>query len=376
MDSSGNGVAIQRTVILVEDNPDHAALISRYLSKAKNEALTLEHLTTLQAAISRLELGGVDAMLLDLSLTDSLITETLPAVLKKAPTVPIIVLTSMNDLEFATKAVHQGAQDYLVKSDISSESLVRAINYAIERKHQALALERSNAELRRFAGTIAHEIRSPMAAVHSCLQILLRRYREQFDEKTLGLIDKTVGRTNDLSDLVHDLLNFAQTEPESVLTYFDTRQVCEEAVDLLNPEILRTRAQVTYEALPTIKADKRLLRQVFHNLIGNALKYCDVQPRIVISCEDRGSEWVFTVRDNGLGIPAGQEHGVFDMFKRVHDRNDIPGTGIGLAFCKRAIEHLNGMIWVKSTLGQGSEFYFSIPKQTEAGAVSGPDSSL
>jgi signal transduction histidine kinase len=358
-------------VLLVEDNDTHAHVVRRYVDKAASADVTVEHVERLSAAIERLAEGGIDAVLLDLSLPDSQITETLPRVIEACPDMPVVVLTSLNDLEFATAAVQQGAQDFLVKSELSSELLVRSIRYAIERRRTqdrmevyAAELERSNEHLRGFAHTVAHEIKSPLNVVSGCLQWVQSQYGSQFDSECRELLEDGAAAIRGMTELVNELLDFGHADAKRI----DFEEVNLEAMFyqvyvLLRPEIKRTGAIVTHDPLPTVLGNLVQLRQLMQNLIGNSLKYrSDATPEIHVGASETNEEWILSVRDNGLGIPEGDRERVFDTFVRLHQSTNIPGTGIGLAFCKRVVENHGGRIWVESQSGCGSTFYAALPK--------------
>ncbi len=360
-------------VLLVEDNPMHVHIIRRYLEKAADGTLALHHVDRLSAALERLEHDDIDALLLDLSLPDSAIGETLPKFLEAHGDLPIVVLTSLDDLEFATRAVQQGAQDYLVKSDLNGQLLLRSIRYAMERKRTqdrlesyAAELQRSNEHLRGFAHTLAHEVKSPLSIVVACLQMLDQKHRGGFDEETSGFVADANAAIHGMTELVNELLEFARVGSEAQeFEEVDAEAVFYQAYVMLRPAIQQTAAAVTHDPLPTVRGNAVQVRQLLQNLIGNAIKYrSQKRPKIHVGIEGAAEAWIFSVRDNGLGIPRAEQQRVFDAFVRLHNQDDIPGTGIGLALCKRIVEHHRGQIWVDSAHGGGSIFYFTLPKPT------------
>jgi two-component system sensor histidine kinase/response regulator len=358
-------------VLLVEDNPTHVHIIRRQLEKAADNGLTLHHVDRLATALTRLEQSDVDALLLDLSLPDSEISQTLPTVLEAHGDLPIVVLTSLDDLDFATRAVQQGAQDYLVKSDLSGPLLLRSIRYAIERKKTqdklesyAAELERSNEHLRGFAHTVAHEVKSPLSVVVACLQMLDHKHRGSFDDETRGFVADANAAIHGMTELVNELLEFARVGSEvEEFEEVDVEAVFYQAYVMLRPAIRQTGASVTHDPLPTVRGNAVQLRQLLQNLIGNAIKYRGPRhPRIHVGVEGSSDQWTFSVQDNGLGILRADQERVFDAFVRLHKQSEIPGTGIGLAFCKRIVEHHGGQLWVDSAPGGGSIFHFTLPK--------------
>ena len=359
------------SVLLVEDNDNHAELIRRYLADVGEPRVKFLHVSRLSDALVALDQRSVDAVLLDLSLPDSQIEETLPRVIKHRGDIPIIVLTSLNDLEFGARAVQQGAQDYLAKTELSSELLLRAIRYAIERKKTqeklesyAADLERSNEHLKNFAHTVAHEVKSPLGVVAACLQMLEEKHGSRFDALANEMMQDASSSIRGLSDLVNELLEFARvgSEDQEFVTV-EMEAVFYQVSALLRPSIRATQTRLTHDPLPQVRGNEVQLRQLLQNLIGNAIKYRGTAPpEIHVSARDATRHWEFSVRDNGLGIPQDWHNEIFEAFVRLHNPSEIPGTGIGLAFCKRIVEHHGGRIWVESTPGQGSTFLFTLSK--------------
>ncbi|MBI2481331.1 MAG: response regulator, partial [Planctomycetia bacterium] len=266
-------------VLLVEDNDSHAHLVRRYVDRATSAHATLEHVERLSAALERLARGGIDALLLDLSLPDSQIAETLPRVIEAYPDMPVVVLTSLSDLDFAATAVQQGAQDFLVKSELSSELLIRSILYAIERKKTqdklaayAAELERSNEHLRGFAHTVAHEVKSPLNVVSACLQWVQSKYAAQFDSESCELLKDSATAIRGMTELVNELLEFGRADVQDTdFAQVDLEAIFYQAYVLLRPDIKRSGATVTHDPLPTVRGNEIQIRQLIQNLIGNAI---------------------------------------------------------------------------------------------------------
>jgi two-component system, sensor histidine kinase and response regulator len=259
-------------VLLIEDNPDHAKLIQRHLKRAEAPAIVLERVERLQEGLERLADHATDAVLLDLGLPDSDVLDTLSRLLAAAPTTPVIVLTSLDDLELATAAVQQGAQDYLVKADLSGELLVRSIRYAIERKRAAVELERSNRELQQFAHAVAHDVKSPLSVVMYCCE-LLRGYEPQFDEETREFLQATRDAADGMANLVTNLLEYASVgSREKRFEPVDCEQALEQAISSLQMQVAETGATITHGPLPTVTGDEVQIRQLFQNLLCNPNK--------------------------------------------------------------------------------------------------------
>jgi light-regulated signal transduction histidine kinase (bacteriophytochrome) len=163
--------------------------------------------------------------------------------------------------------------------------------------------------------------------------------------------------------LINDLLEFSRVttraeEPEPT----DSELVLNQVLSNLELYIKENKATVSYDSLPEIMADSTQLAQVFQNLVANGIKFhSEEAPKIHISAERKASEWVFSVKDNGIGIDPQYSERIFEVFKRLHNKEEYPGTGIGLAICKKIVERHGGRIWVESELGKGSTFYFTLP---------------
>lgn len=353
-------------ILLIEDDPDHALLIQRHLGKVQDRPVQLERADRLANGLSRLSQGHVDAVLLDLALPDSPITDTLAALIAHAPTVPVIVLTSLDDLETATQAVQQGAQDYLVKAQITGDVLVRAIRYAIERKRYEVKLEHSNRELEQFAHLVAHEVKTPLSIVSYCCQ-LLETQRDKLDGEIWDFVTATRNAVTGMAELVNDLLEYASVGArELTMVPVSAEAVLEQALAGLQVQIRESGATVTHGPLPTLTVDAVQLKQLLVNLIGNAIKYRrpGVPPEVHVTAERQRGDWRFRIRDNGIGLESEHAERIFGVFERLHSSEEYPGSGVGLAICKRIVERHGGRIGVESHLGHGSTFHFTLPAHT------------
>jgi PAS domain S-box-containing protein len=224
-------------------------------------------------------------------------------------------------------------------------------------------LERSNKELEQFASVASHDLQEPLRMVSSFTQMLERRYKDKLDADANDFIGFAVDGANRMQVLINDLLAYSRIgtrgKPfESV----DMNEVLGQAIANLSVTILEHHAMITNDELPTIRADATQMLQLFQNLIGNSIKFKgNNTPLIHITSTERPSEWVFSVKDNGIGIAPEYHERIFVIFRRLHTM-EYPGTGIGLAICKKIVERHLGKIWVESELGKGSTFYFTIPK--------------
>lgn len=224
-------------------------------------------------------------------------------------------------------------------------------------------LARSNAELEQFAYVSSHDLQEPLRMIVSYLQLLQRRYQGKLDEKADKYIYFAVDGASRMQILINDLLEFSRVttrarEPEPT----DCETILNQVLSNLDLYIKENKAAVSHDPLPELVADNTQLAQVFQNLIVNGIKFhSEKAPKIHISAEKKAKEWVFSVRDNGIGIDPQYSEKIFEVFKRLHKKEEYPGTGIGLAICKKIVERHGGHIWVESELGKSSIFYFTLP---------------
>jgi PAS domain S-box-containing protein len=239
-----------------------------------------------------------------------------------------------------------------------------------ELAHKAEELARSNAELEMFAYVASHDLQEPLRMVASYTQLLARRYQGKLGVEADEFIGFAVDGATRMQQLIQDLLSYSRlTTKGKALHFTQADAACNSAIENLRESIRESNAQVSVESLPGVFADATQLTQLFQNLVGNAIKYCTKRrPDIRVAATPHGSEWIFTVQDNGIGIEPQYFERIFQMFQRLHTRKEYSGTGIGLALCRKIVERHSGKIWVESQPGQGSTFLFTIPrvKETES----------
>ena len=224
--------------------------------------------------------------------------------------------------------------------------------------------KQSNEELQQFAYIASHDLQEPLRMVTSFTQLLERRYGDKLDEDGKEFINFAVDGAKRMKGLIDGLLSYSRVstrfkEPVKI----DIQKLIEDLIRDLGFIIKENNAKLYYKDLPTIKADKNQIYQLFQNLIMNGLKYrTEEDPVIEISAKKEDSKWLFAVKDNGIGIDEKYFDRIFVVFQRLHSRDKYEGTGIGLAVCKRIVERTGGKIWVESKLNKGASFYFTIPE--------------
>jgi PAS domain S-box-containing protein len=227
----------------------------------------------------------------------------------------------------------------------------------------AAELRRSNEDLEQFATVASHDLQEPLRMVANFLTLLDRRYHGRLDAEADKFIAFAVNGATRMQALIQDLLSYSKigtTEKRRVPVHISIP--IDFAMENLKLLIAEKQADISVAEMPTLPADSALIMQVFQNLIGNALKFSGKDaPRIRITARRDGSEWIFSVADNGIGIEARDRDRIFVIFQRLHSREEYAGTGIGLAICKRIVELHGGRIWAESEPGKGSVFHFSLP---------------
>jgi signal transduction histidine kinase len=252
-----------------------------------------------------------------------------------------------------------------------AEEEVRTLNADLERKvaartvelaERAKDLERSNMELQQFAYVASHDLQEPLRTISSFTQLIAKRYQEKLDDKGREFINFAVDGCKRMQTLINDLLAFSRVGTQgNPLVPVGCDAALDRVLKSLKIAIADSGAVITRDALPVVLGDEGQLCQLFQNLVGNAIKFRgETAPKVHISAERKGAEWKITVRDNGIGIAAEQSDRIFVIFQRLHTRTQYPGTGIGLAICKKIAERHGGRIWVEPSPGGGSTFCFTI----------------
>ncbi len=291
------------------------------------------------------------------------------------------VVDTLGPMQMEVRVRHKDGTYCWVESTVSNllfESEVRAIvmhqrdinaRRAMEADRQAREdeLARSNERLEEFAYAAAHDLREPLRAITAYTELLVQEVALDATAKEMGRF--IVDGTGRMTRLIDNLLSFAASGKREAPQAVDLRSAVEQAIDNLELEIKASGARVKVDRLPVVQGDEIDLVRLFQNLIGNAAKYRGKEwPEIHVSAKSHGPEWVIEVKDNGAGIAPENQDRVFMPFVRLAGR-DIPGTGLGLAVCKKIVESLGGTIWLESRLGSGSTFSFTIAATEAAEAL-------
>lgn len=224
-------------------------------------------------------------------------------------------------------------------------------------------LERSNQELGQFAYVASHDLKEPLRAVTSCVQLLRKGYSEKLDGRGLEFVDHAVDGAKRMQRLIDGLLSFSRLEQDSELQSLDFASPVQQACENLGTAIAEGKVRIHVGPLPTLKCHGAQMVQLFQNLIGNAVKFRgEGSAEVWISAERKEGDWTFSVRDNGIGFEPEFNERIFGLFQRLHTRRKYSGTGIGLAICKKIVERHQGRIWAESRPGCGATFFFTLPE--------------
>ena len=234
----------------------------------------------------------------------------------------------------------------------------------IERKKIQAELERSNAELEQFAYLASHDLQEPLRRVTSFTQLLAQRYQGKLDPDADKIIGFAVDGAKRMEALIRDILTYSRLSVKGKpFEHINCEEILDVSLKNLQLLIQETGTTICRHPLPTLLADQLQLVQLFQNIIGNAIKYrSEKPPEIEVGVESQDSQWLFYIKDNGIGISPNHFNRIFAIFQRLHTREQYPGTGIGLAICQKIVNRHDGQIWVESEPGRGSTFYFTMNK--------------
>jgi signal transduction histidine kinase len=354
-------------VLLVEDDLSDRELI---LHALRNGGFTIEHdvVQTAEEFTGLIRKNNYDTILADYRLPGWNGMETVEILRREGLDIPVVLVSGALGEQNAVECIKQGAADYVLKDHLAR--LPSSVRRVIEEKRlrdenqrTQEELARSNRDLEQFAYVASHDLQEPLRMVAMYTQLLAERYQGQLDDSADKYIHYAVDGALRMQALVQDLLAFSRVGRAGTdLQKIETREVVESALKNLQGAIQESDAKISRGDLPVIVADRSQMVQLFQNLIGNAIKFQGAHPpQIEITAEREEGSWRFSIQDNGIGIAAEHVNEVFGIFKRLHTRAEYPGNGIGLAICKKIVEHHGGSIWVESQPKKGSAFRFTIP---------------
>ena len=375
-------------ILLIEDNLASARLLQEFLTQAQSQEFTLVHVMRLGEALQELSQCNYDVILLDLTLPDSQGLSSLPPLIDRAPSTPIVVLTNTNDEELAIEAVRQGAQDYLVKRQVNVDVLVRSLRYAIERKQVLESLRTVNETLQtrveertaelvkanelnqfksEFVSMLSHDIRNPLNTILLAAGLLQNQDERLTKEKKLNHLQMIRSAIKNMAQLLDEVTFIGKADSGRLgfeVICLDLEAFCRQMVDevrLIANDKHLTLVFASFGQLDEALWDESLLRHILGNLLSNAIKYS--LPGGMVRFELIGQEKavIFRVQDWGIGIPQENQKRLFQPFRRADNVGNIPGTGLGLAIAKKCVDAHGGEIVVNSQVGVGTTFTVTLP---------------
>lgn len=349
-------------ILIIEDNKKIFKYIIDLLKKEKvlvGEFKTVSSLAKANTYIK--QHNSIDIILLDLSIADMSHNDSLSKFYSLSKDLPLVFLTDSNK-DLALTAIQIGAQDYLFKGTFDAQMLQRTIYYAMERKKIELNLEQRKDD---FMSATSHELKTPLTSQKAFIQVLDHMVTQNNDQKYKRYIKKIAIQNEKLSQIVNSLLDANKIKEGRLLytpTEFDINVLLEEIITDLKQTTNRT-VTVASDVKTHIKTDKAKIDQVISNLISNAVKYSPISSDILITLKEKKNSIIVSIQDYGIGIDIVNFEHIFEPFYRIsgHRERTFPGLGMGLYISNEIIKHLGGNMWVESTKGKGSTFYFSIP---------------
>ncbi|MCA9014412.1 MAG: response regulator [Planctomycetaceae bacterium] len=355
----------QLNILLIEENPDHASLIIEQLNEvSRTKKNTVTHVRSVADAQISLKSDTFSVLVLGLDSSGVTAIESLTQILKASPATPIITLATTDDDDLSSQVIPTGAQDYLIKAELTGPILYRTVRHAIERKKQLMLLSLQNENLQAFARAASHDLKAPLGNIKTISQIVLEEAGTCLEYPVLEMLRSLPLIASRLKKLIDDLLRFSLLGQKSLqLDQISLRSSIKMACGFLEEQLRTQNATINIGHLDDVYADAGLMATVFQNLIGNSCKYVkDVSPVVCINTKTEGRFVVTMVQDNGIGIPEKEQQRIFDPLTRAVNASDYEGTGLGLSIVKRIIEAHQGQVWVESAPGAGSTFFFTIPQ--------------
>jgi signal transduction histidine kinase len=361
-------------VLLVEDNPADAELVLRELRREGFD-VTSDIVQTIEDFTRQVRTRSYQIILADYNLPQWRGVEALEVLRKEGLDIPLILVSGAVGDVIAVECIKQGATDYVLKDSLArlAISVRRALQEKAQRDQRqqaeqelarkAAELMRSNQDLEQFAYVASHDLQEPLRMIAAYTQLLSERYRGKLDAQADKYIAYAVEGALRMQTLIRDMLAFSRVGRNGVGSDpSDCNHVVEEALLNLKASINESAAVVVYNDLPVVAAERIQMVQLFQNLIGNAIKFRGKEsPVIHVSAQRQGMLWEFAVADNGIGIAPEYKDLIFVIFQRLHARDEYAGNGVGLAICKKIVEHYGGRVWIESELGHGCTFYFMLP---------------
>lgn len=359
-------------LLIIDDSLGDARFLLSLLTQALGDSFDALHVESAADARHEMAQGRFDCVFLDYLLEGDSGLEVIRAIRAAGDDTPIIAVSGNGSEEVAVEALSLGAQDYMVKAGLTPAGVKRSLTNAIEKVRFKRLLAEQRRDLEDFAHVAAHDLREPLAGVILFVEWLQDRFADQADDQARGVFTRVLDGADNMSRLLDALLEYAEVgRSQQPLEAVGLAEVVDAATANLQRRIQQTGAVIEADGLPTVLGDRFGLVQLLQNLLANAIKFSgDATPVIRIGARAEQGRWLVSVADNGIGVAPEDHDKIFAPFRRLHQKSEYEGSGIGLATCKRIIAQHEGEIWVESELGVGTTFWFTLPTADAAAAAS------
>ena len=353
--------------LIIDDNPADAGILRRNLQKISQFECEALHSLDYESASGLLRKNTFDCIFLDYRLGAESGMEILNKIRESGEDVPIIACTGHGDESVAVELMKGGTQDYLTKHQINPHTLLHAIESSIYKVQLERKLAEKKEELEAFVAVSSHDLKAPLRRITTFSQLLKEEYQPEKDSEsqTKQYLEGIIKNASYMNTLIQTLLDYTRLDcPDKKFENIDLPNLVSEILLLLEPLIKESEAEIRVEHLPTVSGDPIGLRQLFQNLITNAIKFrhSDKHPIIHITSSLEDDFWRISVQDNGIGIDQEHHNIIFSPLKRLHGESEYEGTGIGLAICKKVIKRHGGRVWIESEIDKGTTFHFTLKK--------------
>jgi signal transduction histidine kinase len=351
------------SVLIVDDDEGDRKQLRRTLKETGLFCQCVEA-ASLERAMAACGKSAFDCVFVDYRMPGDDGLHSIDALRERYPFMPIVMVTGHGDEMVASEAIKLGASDYVAKSRIAAESIKHCIENAVEKSALQRKVAQQQEELQQFASALTHDLSAPVGSIQlfvSQIQKGLSGGTVQ-DEETLELCEHTVSAARHIGEIIDTLHEYTRADGKVSFEPIEMREVMDIALSNLRGVLEERRALVTQGSLPRVTGNGPQLVLVLQNLIGNAVKYCAAPvPTVrVLARPDSQTSWLFSVEDNGIGIPEAYYTQVFEPFKRLHGAGEYEGVGLGLAICKKIVERHGGVIRCESNKGAGTTFFFTL----------------
>ena len=349
-------------ILIIDDSEDDRSMFERLLRQDPN-ITQIDTAESGSEGLALFETAWPDCILLDFNLPGHDGLDVLGQLKEIDRYASVVMLTGQGSEDVAVAAMKAGASDYVIKDTISAVGLRRAVNNAIDKTRLQRRLDTQQNEQELFLRTLLHDVRAPLRHISTFSECLESDVKEGDFSNVLEYCGDLGVAAKRIEDLIDTLAAYAFTETDIVFKPICMTNIVRSVISNLSHRISERNAVIRHEPLPSVNGHAPQLMQLMQNLIGNGIKYCDADRPVIeitVSAADDDRQHLFTVQDNGIGIPTDRLTYVFQPFHRLWSQDDYEGTGLGLAICQKIVKRHGGRIWCDSETGRGSSFFFTL----------------